>query len=384
MKKKEPQNLEKVISRELAPLRKVKSLVAVTLVTFDVAIPADEELLNKFPLEVDGWKIITSKEIEGFLTSFKGIFGKTLEEFIGESKPRLGGSVFMTQRKLLELRPEIVNGACFAPSGKENGTKGLFDDLVKEVNRSRISLQEKSRRELNGRFFIQETVSEGIPPLILSFYQEKGRSMVLIRDNQKVKVEKEILSKLEVPHLLLLDARELTQESYLEEGIRIARNPENFVVLGLGTESIMPQLTKKIKLLHAYTQGETGFAGNRREVEALLSNWGGVDNLSELMLQTNLRFLLETNGQNGAILHFRVEDRIHSAAFAIPKEEVFKGDTTNAGDIFLAYVIDGLMSGSRENESIEDWLYRILESASKGTLGSLQERAKDSKGNGKD
>lgn len=378
MKEKDTLNSENLLTTELSNLKSIKSLATVTLVTLDAAIPAHGDLLKNLGLEPDGWKLITSKEIGGFLKNFREVFGKDLEAFIKgkESSLRLGGSVFTTLCKLMELKPEIKKAASFVPVGKENGANGTFDSLVMEVNGIRKKLQEELNSGLQGRLLIQETASAGITPIILSFYQEKGRSMVLIRDNQEVRVPKESLLALETPQLLLVDARELTQKTYLGEAINFARHPENFVVVGLGTDSIMPKLTEQIKFLHAYTQGEMGFAGNRREVAALLDNWGGARNLSELMLETRLRFLLETDGQNGAILHFRLGDRIHSAAYAIPQEEVFRGDTTNAGDIFLAYVVHGLMGEPKEGESMEDWLYQIIEYASKGTLKSLLDRDK--------
>lgn len=380
MKEKEPQKLENTISKELTQLKRINSLVTATLVTLDVAIPVGVQLLQEFPLRVDGWEVINSRRLKGFSERFDEVMGLSLTEALKKYKSRYGGSVYITERTILGLRPELVGG-CFAPIGEEDESKSIYH-LNKEININRKNLQKDPELSLNGRLFIKETISKGISPLILSLYHEKGRSMVLLRDDQEVKVEEEALSKLKAPHLVLVDARELIQESFIRETIGLTRDPKNFVVVGLGAESIMDQLTQKIKLLHAYTQGETGFAGNRGEVDALLANWGGVTNLSELMLQTKLRFLLETNGQNGATLHFRVGDKIHSAAFAIPREEIFKGDTTNAGDIFLGYVVNGLMDGSKEGESVEDWLYRILEAASKGTLEVLEKRARDAKENG--
>lgn len=376
MKEKEPQNFEKLFSNELSTLKEIKSLATVTLVTLDTAIPAHGELLKNLGLEPDDWKLVTSKEIDGFLKNFEEVFGESLPSFIKgkENSLRLGGSVFTTLFKLLELKPEIKSAAAFAPIGKENGESSRFDNLVTVVNGIRGDLQSKLNAELNGRLLIQETVSEGITPIILSFYQEKGRSMVLIRDDQEVKIPNEAVESLETPILLLVDARELTQDSYLREAIRLARRPDSFVVLGLGTDSVIPKVVEKIKILYGYTQGETALAGNRGEVSGLLKNWGEARNMSELMLETGLRFLLETNGQNGATAHFRVGENIHSATYAIPKEEVFKGDTTNAGDIFLAYVIKGLMDGPEVGRSMEYWLYMVLKQASKGTLRDLQER----------
>lgn len=380
-KEKEPQKIERNLKKELEKLQGVNSFVSITLVTLDLAIPVSVELLDKFPLGPDDWRKFNSNEITWFAERFKEVMGRPIEEYVKENKDfRPGGAIYITQKTLQELKPE-KEGLCIAPTGEGNGGETVIDKLARELTIIRDDLQKRSDFNLDGRLLVSWTASKGTHPFIISLFHEKGRSMVLIKDDQVVKLDMERLSKLKAPHLLLLDARDLTEESYLKEGISLARDPKNFVVLSLGASSIMPQLVGRIKLLHAYTQGEMGFAGNRGEVEALLDNWEGVTNLSELMLKLNLRFLLETNGQNGAILHFRVGEKVHSAAFAIPKEEVFKGDTTNAGDIFLGYVVNGLMDGPNGGESVEDWLYRVLEDASRGTLKKLEERSRLSKEN---
>ena len=381
MKKRDAKTFEKLLLSELSCIRGVKSLASVTLITFDVAIPTSVDTLNRLGQEPDGWKVITSKELDGFLGNFREVVGEDLASFMKDG--RLGGSVFTTASSFLGMKPEM-RAVIIAPIGEENGGRGLADNLTKVTNPARRRLQAELSKDLGGRILFQETVSRGITPIILSLYQDKGRSMALIRDDQEVKILKETLLGLEEPRLILVDARELFQSSYLNETINLARRPASFVVLGLGAHSVLPRLVDKIKILSGYTRGEMAFAGNRGEIEALLNSWGGVRNLSELMLETKLRFLLETDGQNGATLHFRVGNKVHSATYAIPKEEVFWGDTTNAGDIFLAVIIKGVMDEPYQGGSTEDWLYKILENASKGTLGALKERANPSKPRKKD
>src|SRR3989344_12811 len=179
-KERGSQNFKEFLESELSCLKGIKSLTTVTLVTLDAAIPADTELLDKLGLEPDGWKLVTSENIDNFLVDFKKVFEGDLESFIKEreSSLRLGGSVFTTLCKLLELKPEIAEATSFVPAGKENGEKGPFDSLTREVNTVRRRLQGELVNKLGGRLLIEERVSEGITPIILSFYQEKGRSMV--------------------------------------------------------------------------------------------------------------------------------------------------------------------------------------------------------------
>ena len=120
-------------------------------------------------------------------------------------------------------------------------------------------------------------------------------------------------------------------------------------------------------------KGEYGFSGNKGEVDVLVKHWNGISTAEELVKTANLRFLLETNGQKGATLYFLNGSKVEKGRYSIPKKEIYYGDTTNAGDVFLAATLFGLMSKSEKELSAEK-LREVLRSASKRTLTFLRSR----------
>ena len=170
-------------------LNKIKSAATVTLITLDAAIPTNKKQLLKLGLEPDGWKLATSKEARPLLTNFKNTYKKTLEDLMEtkEGKLRLGGSVFTTLYKLLEYKPEIKSAAAFVPLGTGDGLRGELDSLVDYVNERRKILTTEIEEFFDKRLKILETVSSGLSPVIISFYQKGKRSMILLRDEQEIR-----------------------------------------------------------------------------------------------------------------------------------------------------------------------------------------------------
>lgn len=366
MKEKEPQNSEKSLGSELEALKRVRSLATPTLITLDFAIPVDTEKLKKMHLEPDGWKVFDLSGFNDFLKDFEAAFEEDPISFLARIKPRLGGSVYTTKTRILELNPKIVQGITYASGGIPNGDGSLSDFLVRNLGPKRRALLDDVMRNSSDRITVEETPVPGTFPIIFSFYHPGGRSMVLVKGNVEVKVSEESLAVLPLPTLLLVDARELLSESFKKAAVDIAKRSGTFSVVGLGADVVLPQAIPALKELLANAAGEVAFSGNRREVKTLLENWNKAKTLQEFMLETKLRFLLETNSQNGATLYVRKGDHVEATTITISPEYVSNKDTTNGGDDFLARVIVALMDGASPKEA--------LEFAVKGTFYFLEER----------
>lgn len=366
-------DFEKLLSQETFLLRNIKSAAAVTLITYDVSIPVSDGVLAKTDMQPDGWKLITSKELPHFASVFSEATGRDLKSiFQNPEEAELGGAMFIALVHFALAKPEIKEVVCIAPIGRDNG-----DEFNRVINLARREKQARLVSALGGRLVIHETVSPGITSLILCLFQDDERSMALMKDPQEVEVDPKLFARMEKPNLLMMDARDFSQLSYFENTIKFAMQPQNMVMVGLGTDKVLPKMVGKIRALSTSSQGEIGLAGNRAEVSTLLKSWDrGVRNLSELILDAKLRFLLETDGKNGANVNLRIGQEVYSASYLIPAEEVYDGNCKNAGDVFSALTLAGLTKMPPKKEKIEIWLEKILEGASRGTLKFLQLRGK--------
>lgn len=375
-------------SKELDLLREISSVMTPTVITTDVAITSGDKLLRELGLTPNGWQLISttdgwryqeSRGIEAFLARFREVFDESFFSYIKkhEGSLRLGGSVFTTTQALLELRPEIERGACFVPVGQIDETNSEVGKLMKYVNRRRGKLITELRGQLDDRLFIHETLCPGVTPICVSLYSPGmgSRSMLIIIDRQKIMVPHEAAVHLKKPSLLLVDTREFAGENYLQTILHFAAQPDVFTVVGMGAASILPDSMDDLRKLQSKTQGELAFAGNRGEIEALVNHWDGVNSPPKLVREAKIRFLLETNGQKGAKLYLRLGEDIHSAEYKLPEEEIFSGDTTNAGDMFLAVVLAELMKLPYGEEPIQPQLTKVLQEASRETLRFLQTRS---------
>lgn len=371
---------EKTFLKELALLKSIKSAVTVTLLTLDTPIEADKTLLDQLGLKPDGWKMVSSTgdwRIENFLDDFNQVFKEDFLSYIQNNKEslRLGGSVLTTLKSLLEKRPKITRGVCFAPVGETKGMNPEVSALIDYVNQERQKLVVDWEEQLSGRLVIKNISSPGLTPICVSFFNPRtgDRSMVLIKDEQKIKVPGQTTED-QGPRLVLADIRDFIQPSFFDATVEFAAQPNTFTVIGLGTELIFPEAIDNIKDLLEKAQGEVAFSGNKGEVDALVSCWDGVSSPVELIKAANLRFLLETNGQEGATLYLRLEDDVYSANYLLSPEEIFEGDTTNAGDIFLAGVLAGLMEQTFQEGYVGTSLSEVLKNTSKETFDFLQSR----------
>lgn len=382
---KAPETLNEVLSKELALLGGIRSAATPTLLTFDAPIAVDKTQLQRLGLEPDGWQLVSSADdweyqqsmrIEAFLGNFHQVLAKDFLLYIqdNENSLRLGGSALTTLRALLELRPEIERGICFVPVGQADGISNEVAKLIKYVNQKRQELITELETRLNKRLLIQQTSCLGVTPICVSFYQPGSRSMVMIKDEQEIVVPDHTIAQLRGPTLLLIDTRELIQPSYMDAMRQFIIRPDTLTVIGLGATSILPEAMDKIKTLWHQNQGEMAFSGNKGEVEVLLDCWDGVSKPQELIQKANLRFLLETEGQKGATLYLRLKDVAFSAKYQLKSDEIFYGDTTNAGDMFLAGVLAGLMELRYQGEAVESFLLEVLKETSVETLKFLQAR----------
>lgn len=362
-------DLEKLLLKEFEPLRSIKSLATVTLMTYDVPIPVTNETLTKLKLEPDGWKIVTSENLHEFLQNYYLATGEELIATMKKTKDlhRIAGSEFTTEHTIIDLTPQI-HGIAVIPAGEANGKIKEYDELTNFVNANAENLILDLTNRLSSRTQIHRIHSIGIPPIILSFYQEGKRSMVLIKDDLKVNTPWELINSLEEPSLLLVDARDIINESFKNTTLDILKSKKSHLVVGLGADVLLPKVIGQIKELVNAASGEIVFAGNRAEVKTLLENWDGVLNISELMLETNIRLLLETDGQNGATGYSRVGREIYPITQLIPIDKRSKKDTTNAGDDFQGRILAALIAGCNPSEA--------LLSAVDGTFNFIEERSK--------
>lgn len=220
---------------------------------------------------------------------------------------------------------------------------------------------------------IVPTLHEGrLSPVIFTFtLPGKERKMVLLEGCKQDGVNP---GEIAVPEgaAQIVDSYELMRpDSPYGEAIMqtLRQQPDTLTVVGLGSTRVIPQATEHI-LRFADAANNLAISGNREEI-VLLQETLGTDSVTGIFDRLGTRFILETNGQQGAQLHLAHTGGVLTFEYQLPDTEIYRGDNTNAGDVFLAATLNGLLS---LNGSGIDAAADILPRASRYTYDFLRTR----------
>jgi|GEM_PF-4379140 len=389
------------LSPETPNLKDVSAVSSPTIMTVDYPRKAESFQLAALGFdEKTDWQFVPNEELPAFLEKYEGVFGTTLAGDITASQGiRGGGTMRNTLESLRQLRAgkehSLEEVRLQVPTGdyvNERVSDDSQADLASLVNNRGHELINLLEEE---GIIVERNVAEGsMFPVCLCLDDGSGRRcMALIEGCKSAGLAEVPIPKAEDVRpgvgLILVDAYELKEpdSSYVKAAkAQLSAREEAVLVIGLGNDSILsePDLKDNFDalILHERTGG-LGISGNKGEADQLVASYG-LNGIEDLFLQTKLKFVLVTSGQQGASLFYRPyaqgeQSDFIKVEYALTVDQIYNGDTTGAGDRFLSFVLDGLMDidqGSSEvgDPLLGDKLSRILEDASEGTLIYLEAR----------
>ncbi|KXK10147.1 MAG: hypothetical protein QY330_01200 [Candidatus Dojkabacteria bacterium] len=344
-----------------------ESISALTIIVLDLSLPVESNQIVQLELGESGWTSLRPEEIDPFLERFETTFGESLIVTLQDADNdhlRLGGTSYTTAKQLAQLLG-INRFNCHAPVGnsdqpsKDEGLGGVIQERFNEL----ITLE--------AGLTLTPSNHDAPVPLIISFNAPgEERKMVLLPGCKDEGIYPS--EEANIPNtLLILDSYELadTDSTYGKAALaQITENPTNILpFIGLGSTRVVEQASYFIQQFAGIRP--INISGNKEEVE-LLCRVRNCSNVSELMLDLNTQILLETNGRNGATIYVNFNNEVYGVSYFLPESEIYEGDNTNAGDVFLAAVIRGL-SNVDSNTDIGESLLKVLQEASTSTYNYL-------------
>lgn len=364
---------ESLTPQEAFNLPNVSTTSTVTLSTLDLSQRLTAEQANTIALSGIGWDPIDDVDVPAFLQRYQAATGMELIDVISNPPDGItlarGGTSDTTCRHLGLLTDSVTKVISHVPLGRSNGAAQPLIDVVNDAHAS------LSRSD--AKLELRPTWHDGrLSPVILAFLVDgtDERQMVLLKGCKDEGINPdEVFSYPD--SLQVIDSYEMsTPDSPYAAAAKkmLTTNPDTVTVIGLGSTRVIEGATPHI-LEMAETAKHLGISGNKGEMQ-LLRDQLGVDETTQIIEKTGARFVLETNGKEGATLHIAHLGEIHSCHYTVPSHEIYTGNNTNAGDVFLAATISGLLKFDATDGLDADALQGILSTASTYTYEFLQNR----------
>ncbi|MFQ5492630.1 MAG: hypothetical protein ACE5DX_00505 [Candidatus Dojkabacteria bacterium] len=300
-------------------------------------------------------------------------FGISLRDRIlqdgGDTDIRIGGTSYTTACNLRTHNGSVRQIDAIVPIGVTSESDDESFDAA--VNR----IFDKLTQATEGVVLRATTYSDTHTPVSLNLVSGGHRSMVMIEGCKNRGIVMPEIPPNNGQALIVVDTYELaTPDSTYAGAVKMlaARDPDTFVTIGLGSTFVIPSARENLQEI-ADVSRNLCMSGNAGEVECLLETFG-FDEVEQLMQALGVRILLRTYGKEGAQILYNFGEVIVASTYALPEDEKYDGNTTNAGDMFLAACLHALSTMEYESTEPESQLTEVLAFASRTTQKLLVER----------